>query len=149
MVTFISHSPAQTAALGEQWGREARPGWIIGLSGGLGAGKTILAARPGARFGRDDARAIAHFCAWSTSTATAGCRCSIWTFIVWPRASDIIAAGLEALPGRPEGVAVVEWIESWLEEESAPLAPGVICVASEIKTAGETGREIKYEDFGG
>ena len=43
MATFISRSPAETSALGEQWGREAQRGWVLGLSGGLGAGKTILA----------------------------------------------------------------------------------------------------------
>ena len=42
MATFISHSPAETSALGEQWGQEAKPGWVIGLSGDLGAGKTTL-----------------------------------------------------------------------------------------------------------
>jgi tRNA threonylcarbamoyladenosine biosynthesis protein TsaE len=31
-----------TLALGEQWGREAQRGWLIGLSGDLGAGKTQL-----------------------------------------------------------------------------------------------------------
>src|SRR5204862_103265 len=39
---FISHSPEETAALGEQWGREAQAGWLIGLTGELGAGKTQL-----------------------------------------------------------------------------------------------------------
>ena len=42
MATFISHSPEETTALGEQWGRAAQPGWVIGLSGDLGAGKTQL-----------------------------------------------------------------------------------------------------------
>ena len=40
MATTISHSPAETAALGEQWGRTASSGLVIGLSGDLGAGKT-------------------------------------------------------------------------------------------------------------
>jgi tRNA threonylcarbamoyladenosine biosynthesis protein TsaE len=40
MATSISHSPTETAALGEQWGRDARDGLVIGLSGDLGAGKT-------------------------------------------------------------------------------------------------------------
>src|ERR1035437_2612 len=40
MATTISHSPAETAALGEQWGRTAPSGLVIGLSGDLGAGKT-------------------------------------------------------------------------------------------------------------
>jgi tRNA threonylcarbamoyladenosine biosynthesis protein TsaE len=42
MVTFTSHSPEETQALGEAWGREAGKGWIIGLTGDLGAGKTQL-----------------------------------------------------------------------------------------------------------
>src|SRR5688572_25369063 len=42
MAMFISHSPAETEALGESWGRAAEPGLVIGLSGELGAGKTQL-----------------------------------------------------------------------------------------------------------
>ena len=42
MATFISHSPSETEALGEAWAGEAGAGWIIGLSGGLGTGKTQL-----------------------------------------------------------------------------------------------------------
>ena len=42
MATFISHSPVETEALGEAWGRAAQAGWVIGLSGELGAGKTQL-----------------------------------------------------------------------------------------------------------
>ncbi|HRT59280.1 MAG TPA: tRNA (adenosine(37)-N6)-threonylcarbamoyltransferase complex ATPase subunit type 1 TsaE, partial [Candidatus Paceibacterota bacterium] len=42
MATFISHSPDETAALGESWGRVAVPGLVIGLTGDLGAGKTQL-----------------------------------------------------------------------------------------------------------
>src|SRR5438552_18496522 len=42
MATYISHSPAETEALGEAWGRAAQSGLVIGLSGDLGAGKTQL-----------------------------------------------------------------------------------------------------------
>src|SRR5215471_18900085 len=42
MATYISRSPAETAALGEQWGRDAQSGLVIGLCGDLGAGKTEL-----------------------------------------------------------------------------------------------------------
>jgi len=38
MATYISHSPAETEALGEKFGRAARPGLVIALSGDLGAG---------------------------------------------------------------------------------------------------------------
>ena len=40
MATYISHSPAETEQLGEQIGRNADAGLVIGLSGDLGAGKT-------------------------------------------------------------------------------------------------------------
>src|SRR5258708_8002084 len=43
MATYTSHSPEETAALGEAWGRTAASGLVIALSGDLGAGKTQLA----------------------------------------------------------------------------------------------------------
>ena len=43
MAIYISNSPEATLALGETWGHAAAKGWIIGLSGDLGAGKTQLA----------------------------------------------------------------------------------------------------------
>jgi tRNA A37 threonylcarbamoyladenosine biosynthesis protein TsaE len=39
---FISHSPTETEALGEHWGRVAPSGLVLALSGDLGAGKTQL-----------------------------------------------------------------------------------------------------------
>ena len=42
MVTNISRSPAETAAIGESWAATARTGLVIALSGDLGAGKTQL-----------------------------------------------------------------------------------------------------------
>jgi len=42
MDTFISHSPAETEAFAESWGRTAQPGLVIALSGDLGAGKTVF-----------------------------------------------------------------------------------------------------------
>ena len=42
MATLISHSPAETEALGERWGRTAEKGLVVGLTGDLGAGKTQL-----------------------------------------------------------------------------------------------------------
>src|SRR5438270_44849 len=40
--TIVTRSPNETHALGERWARGAKPGWIIGLVGDLGAGKTHL-----------------------------------------------------------------------------------------------------------
>jgi tRNA threonylcarbamoyladenosine biosynthesis protein TsaE len=147
MATFISHSPAQTAALGEQWGREAQRGWLVGLSGGLGAGKTLLAAGLARGLGvtarvqsptfglvnefRDGRLPLFHLDLYRLTTR-----------------HDIIAAGLEQYLDRPAGVAVVEWIERWLEEGAWPIGRGVRFRHVEIETVGETDREIMYEDFG-
>ena len=50
---------------------------------------------------------------------------------------QIIAAGLEPYLIRPDGVAVVEWVERWLEGSGAPpFAPAPGFAAREIKTAG-------------
>ncbi len=40
MATFISHSPPETELVGEWFGRAAQRGWVIALTGDLGAGKT-------------------------------------------------------------------------------------------------------------
>src|SRR5437868_571598 len=40
MATFISHSPDETATFAANFGRRAAPGWLLGLTGDVGAGKT-------------------------------------------------------------------------------------------------------------
>lgn len=42
MTEYISHSPAETAALGEAIGKRLPPGSVLALEGGLGMGKTCL-----------------------------------------------------------------------------------------------------------
>ena len=42
MATIISSSPEETLVIGEGWATEAHAGWVIGLDGDLGAGKTQL-----------------------------------------------------------------------------------------------------------
>ena len=42
MVSFISNSPEETFELGRQWASDVSSGWIIGLMGDLGTGKTQL-----------------------------------------------------------------------------------------------------------
>jgi len=148
MVTFISHSPEQTEALGFQWGREALRGLVIGLSGGLGAGKTVLAA--GLARGLGVAARI-QSPTFALVNEYRGGRLPFFHLDLYRLASrgDIIAAGLEPYLCKPAGVAVVEWIEQWLAEGPWPPAPGLKLRRVELKTVGETGREIIYEDFGG
>jgi tRNA threonylcarbamoyladenosine biosynthesis protein TsaE len=148
MATFISHKPEETAALGESWGRQARPGWLIGLIGGLGAGKTLLAA--------GIARGLGVTTRVQSPTFTLvneylDGRLPLFHLDLYRLSTrhDVIAAGLEPYLSRPAGVAVVEWIERWIGDEPPLLLPGVRFRRVEIKTAGELERQLVYEDFGG
>jgi tRNA threonylcarbamoyladenosine biosynthesis protein TsaE len=148
MATFISHNPAETAALGGQWGRDAQPGWVFGLSGGLGAGKTILAAGLARGLG---VTARVQSPTFALVNEYRDGRLPLFHLDLYRLASrdDIIAAGLEPYLVRPSGVAVVEWIERWLEDGIWQALRGVRFRRVEIKTTGETVREIVHEDFGG
>ncbi len=146
MATFISHNPAETEALGAEWGRQAQSGWLIGLSGGLGAGKTQLVnglARGLEAAGRAPSPTFALVHEYHEG------RLPLFHLDLYRLATrgQIIAAGLEPYLVRPRGVAVVEWIERWLGEDGVPLAGKYRRV--QIKTLSEAVREIRYEDFGG
>ena len=148
MATFISHSPVETSALGEEWGREAERGWVIGLSGGLGAGKTILAAGLARGLG---VTARVQSPTFALVNEYRDGRLPLFHLDLYRLASrgDIIGAGLELYLTRPSGVTVVEWIERWLEEGAWPAARGGRFRRVVINSPGETEREIVYEDFGG
>jgi tRNA threonylcarbamoyladenosine biosynthesis protein TsaE len=148
MATFISHSPAQTASLGEEWGREAQSGLVVGLSGGLGAGKTILAA--GLARGLGVTRRVQSPTFALVNEYRDG-RLPLFHLDLYRLESrdEIIAAGLELYLVRPSGVAVVEWIERWLEDGSWRAVRGVRFRRVVIHSPGETEREIVYEDIGG
>jgi tRNA threonylcarbamoyladenosine biosynthesis protein TsaE len=148
MATFISHSPEQTAALGEQWGLGARRGWLIGLSGGLGAGKTLLTAGLARGLGIN-ARIQSPTFALVNEYREGRLPLFHLDLYRLDSRNDIVSAGLEEYLDKPEGVTVVEWIERWLENGCWPAGRGLRFRRVEIRTAGETDREISYEDFGG
>jgi len=149
MDTFISHSPEETAALGEQWGRDGRAGWVIGLSGDLGAGKTQLVKGIARGLGitariqsptftlvneyREGRLPLAHLDLYRLDTP-----------------EQIIAAGLEEYFIKPAGVAVIEWCERWpdfnaqstIAHRQSPLR------LVRIQQTAETERRITHEDFG-
>lgn len=144
MATYISHSPAETEALGEQWGREAQCGLVIGLSGDLGAGKTQLVkglARALNISGRIQSPTFA------LVNEYRGGRLPLFHLDLYrlDTREQIIGAGLEPYLIRPDGVSVVEWIERWIgtDEQNFKFRH------ARLKTLSETEREITYEDFGG
>ncbi len=42
MMKFVSHSEAETEAIGEKFARMLHPGDVVAFTGGLGAGKTVF-----------------------------------------------------------------------------------------------------------
>jgi tRNA threonylcarbamoyladenosine biosynthesis protein TsaE len=145
--TFISHSPAETEALGFAWASECAYGWVIGLSGPLGAGKTQLVK--GLARGLNTAAPVVSP-AYSLVHEYPGGRLPLFHLDLYrlDTRDQIIAAGLESYLIRPEGVSVVEWIERWIDPVQIPYtAPGPFRRV-QFKTLGETAREISYEDFG-
>jgi tRNA threonylcarbamoyladenosine biosynthesis protein TsaE len=147
MATLISHSPAETEALGEAWGREAQRGWIIALDGELGAGKTQLVRGLARGLGCETR---VHSPTFALLNEYSGGRLRLFHLDLY-RLNDpaeIIAAGLENYLTQPDGVTVVEWASRWFEGNTFPAeAAGAGRVRRvRLQTLDETTREIRYED---
>lgn len=164
MDTCISHRPEETEALGESWGREAQPGWLVGLGGDLGVGKTQLIrglARGLGFTGRVQSPTFALI------NEYVGGRLALHHIDLYrldtPR--QMHAAGLVEYFERPEGVVAVEWFDKWMPEPFAAWRQAVEqektidSAAMErvggshlrlvwMEDLGESERRIRYEDFG-
>lgn len=158
MATFISHSTAETEAVGEAWGRAAANGLVIGLSGDLGAGKTQLVKGLARGLGIS---ARVHSPTFTLVNVYSGGRLTLFHLDLYrlETREQIAGAGLEEYL-HPEGVAVIEWAERWfgesressVEGRGAPLGARASTLGSrrlvQIETLTETSRRITYEDFG-
>src|SRR5260370_26954415 len=113
MATLISHRPEETAALGERWGREAAHGAVIGLTGDLGAGKTLLVK--GFARGLDITAPVLSPTFALVNEYREG-RLPLFHLDLFRLETrrQIIDAGLEQYLFQPPGIAVVERIERWL-----------------------------------
>ncbi len=142
MATFISHSPAETEALGEQWGRAAQRGWLIGLSGELGAGKTQLVKGLARGLG---ITARVHSPTFTLVNEYDGGRLTLFHLDLYrlETPAQIAAAGLEEYL-QPDGVTVIEWAEKIHDSRFT------ICDLKRVRIeiAGESERRITYDDFG-
>jgi tRNA threonylcarbamoyladenosine biosynthesis protein TsaE len=161
MVTNISHSPSDTAALGEAWGRTVQPGRVIGLCGDLGAGKTQLVKGLARGLGIKER---VHSPTFALVNVYSGGRLTLFHLDLYrlDLPEQIVAAGLEEYL-RPTGVTVIEWAERWFgsrpgklsRESPGPLhdspakiaaSPPSICWV-QIETLSESERRISYEDL--
>ena len=151
MATLISKSPEETFALGEAWGREAQRGWVIGLSGDLGAGKTQLVKGLARGLG---VPARVHSPTFALLNEYAGGRLPLFHLDLYRlnNRADVAGAGLEDYLIEPDGIAVVEWIERWVGEVQGPRSKvrGLATVTRlvSIETLTEMERRITYEDSG-
>ncbi|MGA2852799.1 MAG: tRNA (adenosine(37)-N6)-threonylcarbamoyltransferase complex ATPase subunit type 1 TsaE [Verrucomicrobiota bacterium] len=139
---IISHSPAETEALGEQLGRAAKRGLVIALSGDLGAGKTQLVKGLARGLG---IMARVHSPTFTLVNEYAGGRLRLFHLDLYrlETRGQILAAGLEEYL-QPDGVAVIEWAGRICDLRFA------ICDLKkvQIEIVSETERKIIYDDFG-
>jgi tRNA threonylcarbamoyladenosine biosynthesis protein TsaE len=149
MATNISHSPAETEALGETWGRAAESGLVIALSGDLGVGKTQLVKGLARGLGIS---VRVHSPTFTLVNVYNGGRLALFHLDLYrlETRAQIVAAGLEEY-FNPAGVAVVEWAERWWDEVRG--ARGEVSGKGrlrrvQIETITETERRILYEDSG-
>jgi len=145
MATFISHSPEDTQALGECWGRDAHNGLVIALSGDLGAGKTQLVK--GLARGLGVASRV-HSPTFTLVNEYTGGRLRLFHLDLYrlETRAQILSAGLEDY-WQPDGVTVIEWAERAKEELSMKNEESERCIRRvEIEVIGETERRITYED---
>jgi tRNA threonylcarbamoyladenosine biosynthesis protein TsaE len=142
MATSISHSPTETEALGEAWGRAAKSGLVIALSGDLGAGKTQLVK--GIARGLDITARV-HSPTFTLVNVYTGGRMVLFHLDLYrlETQEQIRSAGIEEYL-RPDGVAVIEWAERMPNDEFRMENLRRV----KIQILNENERQISYEDFG-
>jgi tRNA threonylcarbamoyladenosine biosynthesis protein TsaE len=142
MPTFISHSPAETESLGEGWGRAAKHGLVIALSGELGAGKTQLVKGIARGLG---ITARVHSPTFTLVNEYAGGRLRLFHLDLYRLEShgQILAAGLEEFL-QPDGVAVIEWAERIYDLRFTIYDLKKV----QIEILNEMERKIIYDDLG-
>src|SRR5580700_10226645 len=106
---MISHSPAETEALGQVFGRAAKFGMVIALSGDLGAGKTQFVKGLARGLGIS---ARVHSPTFTLVNEYGGGRLKLFHLDMYrlKTREQILSAGIEEFL-KPEGVSVIEWAE--------------------------------------
>jgi len=150
MAAFISHSTSETEQLGESWGRDAKKGLVIALSGDLGAGKTQLVKGLARGLG---IAARVHSPSFTLVNVYTGGRLTLFHLDLYrlETKEQIRSAGIEDYL-QPDGVAVIEWAERWFGEVQSPKSKVQGLPSSlrwvNIEIVSENERRISYEDSG-
>jgi tRNA threonylcarbamoyladenosine biosynthesis protein TsaE len=153
MVTNILRSPAETLALGENWGRTVQPGTVIGLCGDLGAGKTQLVK--GLALGLGIPGRVTSPTFALVNVYEHG-RLPLFHLDLYrlETAEAVRTAGLEEY-FLTKGVTVIEWADRWFGKRPAGRLPATGQGTAEVllrwvnlEVLNESDRRISYEDFG-
>ena len=145
--TIVTHSPDETHALGVNWGRQAPPGWIIGLVGDLGAGKTHLVKGLAKGLGVTSRVQSPTFTLVHEYT---GGRCPLFHLDLYRLENDaaIRGAGLDQYLYQQAGVTVIEWADRWPELDALKQQTKRHYRMVQLEPIDEFERRISYEDFG-
>jgi tRNA threonylcarbamoyladenosine biosynthesis protein TsaE len=140
MATFISHSPAETEALGERMASLARAGWLIGLVGDLGTGKTQFVKGFAKSLGVTEPVLSPSFALMHIHSSG---RLPLYhiDFYRLQTSEQIIAAGLAEYFASP-GVTLIEWWDRWQGR------PPPLLWKFTFEALSETQRRITYDDPG-
>jgi tRNA threonylcarbamoyladenosine biosynthesis protein TsaE len=142
MATLISHSPAETESLGENFGRAAQSGLVIALSGDLGAGKTQFVKGLARGLGIS---ARVHSPTFTLVNEYGGGRLKLFHLDLYrlETPAQILSAGVGEFLS-PDGVSVIEWAERIYDLRFTIY--DLKKVQMEILNKSE--RKIIYDDFG-
>ena len=148
--SVVTNSPEETQRLGEAWGREAQPGWIIGLRGDLGAGKTQIVKGFAKGLGIETRVQSPTF---GLVHEYSGGRLPLFHLDLYrlDNEDQIRRTGLEEYLYQKNGVTIIEWVDRWPQ-----LLPAALHTTKQshryryvsISQASESSRRIDYEDFG-
>ncbi|HEX3625373.1 MAG TPA: tRNA (adenosine(37)-N6)-threonylcarbamoyltransferase complex ATPase subunit type 1 TsaE [Verrucomicrobiae bacterium] len=149
MPVVTSHTPSETEALGEQFGRAAKRGWVIALSGDLGAGKTQFVKGLARGLGIS---ARVHSPTFTLVAEYPGGRLKLFHLDLYrlETPEQILSAGIEEFL-EPDGVAVIEWaerLENSKEKSQSLLTSSPTVKKVQIEILSETDRKITYDDIG-
>jgi tRNA threonylcarbamoyladenosine biosynthesis protein TsaE len=136
-----------TRALGREWAEQAQPGWVIALSGDLGAGKTELVKGIAVGLG---VQQRVHSPTFALMHEYRGGRLVLHHLDLYRLETHeaIRRAGLDEYLTAPPGISVVEWAERWFDAPPPEPAPSNRLRRVWLEIAGTTDRVIRYEDIG-
>jgi tRNA threonylcarbamoyladenosine biosynthesis protein TsaE len=138
---IVTHSPAETAAIGEVLALCLRDGDVVLLHGDLGAGKTTLTKGIASALGVKDVVSSPSFSLvneYDTGHAAAVTRLYHLDLCRLRSADDLASIGFDDFMAPADGITVVEWPE----RASTALPERFLLV--EIETIGSGSRRLRF-----